>query len=130
MTTDDVVRRVVLGTGADGRSRVTADGPPPVVHRYAGGHAITELWATETLPPVFDGDDPTVAHAALDMQVPAGQTRFWIAEFPRGDDQPVRHATDSVDYLVVMSGSVVLELDDGEVRLHAGDVAVQRGNQH
>src|SRR5689334_5151372 len=111
MTTAD--RRVVLGTGADGKSRVTSDGPPPVVHRYGGGHAITELWATDTVPAPLDGDDPTLAHAALDMQIAAGATRFWIAEFPPGDENPVRHATDSIDYLVVMSGSVVLELDEG-----------------
>ena len=36
-----------------------------------------------------------------------------------------------MDYAVILSGSIVLELDDGaEVELHAGDVLVQRGTIH
>ena len=41
------------------------------------------------------------------------------------------HTTDSVDYGVVMSGKVALELDDGEtVDLEAGDVIIQNGTRH
>ena len=41
------------------------------------------------------------------------------------------HRTNSMDYAVILSGSIVLELDDGaEVALHAGDVLVQRGTMH
>jgi hypothetical protein len=35
-----------------------------------------------------------------------------------------------VDYGVVLSGEVVLVLDDSETVLRAGDVAVQRGTSH
>jgi quercetin dioxygenase-like cupin family protein len=41
------------------------------------------------------------------------------------------HRTHSIDYAVVLSGEVELELDNGEVvRLQAGDVVVQRGTNH
>jgi quercetin dioxygenase-like cupin family protein len=41
------------------------------------------------------------------------------------------HRTRTLDYGVVISGSLVLELDDGiEVTLNAGDVLVQRGTIH
>ena len=41
------------------------------------------------------------------------------------------HTTDSVDYGVVISGSITLELDDGrKERLEAGDVFVQNGTRH
>ncbi len=41
------------------------------------------------------------------------------------------HRTSSIDYAVILSGSIVLELDDrAEVILNAGDVLVQRGTIH
>ena len=44
---------------------------------------------------------------------------------------PRNHRTDSVDYAVVMSGEIDMELDDGVVvKLKAGDVLVQRGTIH
>jgi len=44
---------------------------------------------------------------------------------------PRNHRTDSLDYGVVMSGEIDMELDDGvNVRLKAGDVLVQRGTIH
>ena len=44
---------------------------------------------------------------------------------------PRNHRTDSIDYAVVMSGAIEMELDDGVVvKLKAGDVLVQRGTIH
>ena len=41
------------------------------------------------------------------------------------------HTTDSTDFGVLLSGNVVLELDDGaEVSLSPGDVVVQNGTRH
>jgi mannose-6-phosphate isomerase-like protein (cupin superfamily) len=46
-------------------------------------------------------------------------------------DHPGMHTTDTVDFDVVMSGEVWLELDDGrEVRLGSGDCVVQNGTRH
>ena len=46
-------------------------------------------------------------------------------------DDPGMHRTDTVDYVVVLSGEVSLELDDGEtVHLSAGDCVVQNGTRH
>ncbi len=123
------VRRVVLGA-RDGRSCVSSDGLAPVAHAPGGGFAITELWATTAMPPPGDGDDPT--GLGLEMSLPFGHTRFWMAEFPARNAgvEPFRHATPTLDYLSVVSGRITLELDDGEVLLEAGDTAVQRGNMH
>jgi mannose-6-phosphate isomerase-like protein (cupin superfamily) len=38
--------------------------------------------------------------------------------------------TDSIDYAVVMSGEIDMEMDDTVVQLQAGDVLVQRGTIH
>jgi mannose-6-phosphate isomerase-like protein (cupin superfamily) len=43
---------------------------------------------------------------------------------------PTMHKTDSIDYLVVISGSMHMLMEDGEVELHAGDCIVQRGTHH
>jgi quercetin dioxygenase-like cupin family protein len=41
------------------------------------------------------------------------------------------HTTDTVDFDVVMSGEIWLELDDGaEVHLKAGDCVVMNGARH
>ena len=46
-------------------------------------------------------------------------------------ENPGMHTTDTVDFDVVVSGEVVLELDDGrEVLLKAGDCVVQNGTRH
>ena len=46
-------------------------------------------------------------------------------------DHPGMHTTDTVDFDVVVSGEVTLELDDGaEVLLKAGDCVIQNGTRH
>jgi mannose-6-phosphate isomerase-like protein (cupin superfamily) len=40
------------------------------------------------------------------------------------------HATDTLDFMVVVDGRIVLGLDDGEHELGSGDVVIQRGNRH
>ena len=46
------------------------------------------------------------------------------------DNIPRVHRTDSLDYAVIMSGEIDMELDDAVVHLTAGDVMVQRGTIH
>lgn len=61
---------------------------------------------------------------ALASQLPG------IADHLEPDD-PGMHTTDSVDYGVIISGRITLELDDGEsVELNPGDVFVQNGTRH
>lgn len=46
-------------------------------------------------------------------------------------DDPGMHTTDTTDFEVVISGEVVLELDDGAtVHLKPGDTVVQNGTRH
>ena len=47
------------------------------------------------------------------------------------EGKPLMHRTQSLDYGVVLEGTIEMELDDGSVtRLKRGDVAVQRGTNH
>lgn len=46
-------------------------------------------------------------------------------------DNPGMHTTDTIDYGIVISGEITLELDDGaEVHLKQGDCVVQNGTRH
>jgi quercetin dioxygenase-like cupin family protein len=54
---------------------------------------------------------------------------FRVIEYAPGVT-PRNHRTDSIDYAVVLSGEIDMELDDQLVHLGAGDVLVQRGTIH
>lgn len=43
---------------------------------------------------------------------------------------PRNHRSDSIDYAVVLSGEIDMELDEQVVAQRAGDVLVQRGTIH
>ena len=84
-----------------------------------------------TFPP--DAEVERAAAAGLDL--PAAQSRFYSAfpglEGTMEPDAPGMHASQTVDYGVVISGEVWLELDDGaEVHLKPGDCVVQNGTRH
>lgn len=146
------VRRIVTGHRPDGRSAVVLDGPAPNVKARQAGNASTLLWVTTESPARLDGN------ADRDIAVPPPRrgTIFRIAEFPAhtggevrdhetvlrdfgiGADvkrgapprHPAIHRTRSLDYVIVLEGEIDLLLDEGEVRLGAGDVVVQRGTNH
>src|SRR5262249_29351748 len=52
---------------------------------------------------------------------------------PKAEDTAKHHSmhkTNSVDYLVVLSGEMIMLMEDGEVLLKQGDCIVQRGTNH
>ena len=53
-----------------------------------------------------------------------GQRRF--ADGPH----PGMHATDTIDYAIVMAGEITAIMDEGEILMKTGDVLIQRGTSH
>ena len=47
-----------------------------------------------------------------------------------GTASALMHATDTIDYLVIISGHVTLVMEDGEAQLGPGDMVVDRGVMH
>ncbi len=45
-------------------------------------------------------------------------------------ERPGMHISDSVDYVHVLSGEVVMELETGEVLIRQGDIVIMRGGWH
>jgi len=120
---------VVTGHDEHGVSVFTDDGPVPVVRTAPDGALFYEIWSTDATPvPIAAGEpDPTLSTLTVPPS-PLG-SKIRINQFPPGAVTPV-HRTQSLDYGVVLSGEVVLVLDDSETVLRAGDVAVQRGTSH
>lgn len=52
------------------------------------------------------------------------------ATFGKGGRHPLMHRTETIDYAIVLSGEITMLLDDQDVELKTGDVAVQCGTNH
>jgi hypothetical protein len=121
--------------------------------------AVTDFWKTASTPADNAGNtaaDP----CGLPIQVapPTGGSVFRVVQFPPDEDWaakaeamggsvpidataqsaskggPVRHAhmhrTRSIDYAIVLSGEIWAVMDEGETKLTAGDMLIQRGTNH
>jgi mannose-6-phosphate isomerase-like protein (cupin superfamily) len=149
------MRRVVTGPGAGGAA-IVLDGEPPTAVEF-GQYRTTELWVTDTSPPaVVRAGDPSAR--AWELEPPPGGSCFRIVqiapEAAGGDASPsapgedgadaatagdsqdagpgflAEHTTDTLDYLVVISGEVTLTVGASQVTLGPGDTVVQQGVAH
>ena len=121
------VRRVVTGHDDQGRAKVLIDEPVKNVASQRPGALYSVIWSSEGFPANNDGDaDPSGKKIGTTI---SDGTVFRIVSFGPGV-APRNHRTDSIDYAVVMSGEIDMELDVGKVHLKAGDVLVQRGTIH
>jgi quercetin dioxygenase-like cupin family protein len=121
------IRRVVTGHDDQGRAKVLIDETVKNVASQRPGALYSVIWSSEGFPVNNDGDvDPSGKR--IGTTIPDG-TVFRIVSFGPGV-APRNHRTDSIDYAVVMSGEIDMELDIGTVHLKAGDGLVQRGTIH
>ena len=72
---------------------------------------------------------PEGSMAASDNTESEGLTNMG-ATTPDGARHPGMHRTESIDYAVIMSGEIDMNLDGGSAHLKQGDVLVQRGTIH
>jgi quercetin dioxygenase-like cupin family protein len=121
------LRRVVTGHDADGRAAVTIDELTENPPSGRPGRSACVVWTTEGFPVDNTGDDDR-GKRPVGTTLKNG-TVFRVVEFMPGVSPRV-HRTDSIDYAVVMSGEIDMDLDGSVVRLKAGDVLVQRGTIH
>jgi mannose-6-phosphate isomerase-like protein (cupin superfamily) len=122
-------RRIVCATDADGAAVVVADGPAPEVD--APGLAVWRIWAADGPPEIGEAEP---AHGPSFFPPPGG-SRVYVSEMPV-DPTPIDpagrlHATETVDFAIVLSGRVRLYQGDGtEVVVAAGEIVVQPGTEH
>ena len=155
------IRRVVTGRDSCGRSVLLSDETTPrtVPFESIPGHAFAHVWMTPPSPSLAaPHTDPTGGQPDLIPQ--AGGTSLLIVTFPPDhvmlspEFDPAAagaecmmhmpdlaktfepksagmHTTDTVDYAIVLTGEIWLEVDDGqETRLCPMDVVVQNGTRH
>jgi len=146
-------RRVVTAIDEHGKSYFKHDGPTP--GRVELGLFIDdEIWIDDPAQPdPFAERDPAVAET-FRLAPPTGGSCLRVftfladtgeaydpealaqaaSRFDTGDameaDNPGMHTTATIDYGIVLSGNITLELDKGEVDLGPGDVVVQRATRH
>src|SRR5262249_12836796 len=65
----------------------------------------------------------------LGIAPPANGTRLAVIDFAPGN-APFMHRTETVDYVIVISGEIDMDMDQSTVKLKAGDILVQRGTNH
>ena len=153
------VRRVVTGHDASGKSVFVSDEQvAPRVPVLLPGSEFTMLWGGDETPQFPDDGSMPNWHNYFP---PVGGFRFSMFTLPPGNaepepseltgeeavadaeeklpgllsylerDDPGMHTTDTIDFEVVLEGTVILELDDGaEVTLNPGDTVVQNGTRH
>lgn len=151
------IRRVVTGHDENGRAVCVSDDTASNILQRPNrpGVTLTNLWQCTTTPAEYDGEEETV-DGPVTLHPPEGGSVFRVVEFEPEDPEvlktldgkaafaemgashsiiedarhPFMHRTNTVDYAVILSGEIVMMLDDEDVLLKAGDVVVQRGTNH
>jgi mannose-6-phosphate isomerase-like protein (cupin superfamily) len=152
------VRRVVTGHDRNGKAVFASDQEvDPVAPALMPGFELHRLWGADQAPTFPDDGSPTAQPSYFP---PVGGYRFALVSIPPGavsvpgdldletavaemeeklpgvlaymePDNPGMHTTDTIDFGLVLSGELILELDDGvETVLRPGDTVVQNGTRH
>lgn len=122
------IRRVVTGHDSQGRAVVKIDELCNNLISRRPHHQSCVVWSTGAFPSDL-GDERDGGARQVGSTDPNG-TVFRVVEYQPGV-APRNHRTESIDYAVVLSGEIDMELDDGvTVHLRQGDTLVQRGTLH
>ena len=150
------IRRIVTGHNAAGKSIIAQDGFATSILELpsAPGLRVTDLWETTTAPADLSSNaDPVARPVHLEpartgticrvVELPPdaaisknADSREMFAALGAGhtvdtsSSTAMMHKTASVDYAIVLSGEVWAVMDEGETRMQAGDVLIQRGTNH
>jgi len=151
------VRRVVTGLDAQGRSTIVSDETCRFTFAFPGvpDYGATDIWRTRV--PADNSDLAEPCYTPFEVEPAAGGLVFRVSQFPPDElfladfdrdaafgampgtshvtegstlGNGTMHVTTTVDCAVVITGEIYALLEDGEVRLSAGDTLVQRGTVH
>ena len=132
-------RRVVAGVDTDGKSVVVADEETPTFFSFEtpewGYQADAEMWRDDAAHPIpLTRVDSWVGPPELTVEPPINGSlvRLWTWGAGAGTKTIGWHATQSIDYGVVLTGEIELHVERQEapVLLRPGDVTVMRGVNH
>jgi quercetin dioxygenase-like cupin family protein len=76
-----------------------------------------------------DAVSARAGHERLDLWKATDGTVFRLVRYEPGVT-PRNHRTETIDYAIVLSGEIDMDVDGAVVRLRAGDVLVQQNTMH
>ena len=122
------VRRVVTGHSDDGTAIFVSDNPYETEVIPSGDAAMATIWTTTTVP--ADLNDETDGRERDAGTTLKGGSVIRIVDMLPNASSPM-HRTSSIDYGIVISGIIELELDNHVFKtIEAGGIIVQRGTIH
>ena len=151
------VRRVVTANDEKGRSYLMEDGVSPAILTTPGrpGYRNANIWRTVDAPTDVNAVDTITTQAGV--MPPQNGTVLRVIDFPpRPADpeerrrqasasltglfadaahnsthqQPGMHLTRTIDYAIVLNGTITAIMDNDETDLNAGDILIQRATNH
>lgn len=122
------IRRVVTGHTTDGTAIFTADESFETIVIPTGDAAMATIWTTATVP--ADCNDETDGRLRDAGTTLKGGSVIRVVDMLPNASSPL-HRTNSIDYGIVISGKIELELDNQVFKtIEAGGIIVQRGTIH
>ena len=118
------MKRLVTGIDAAGRSCVLHEAEIDTPGGALVRHTVFET--TQSPPPPRP---PGTTGVDRNLGVAPGLVHWAITQFPPHLERPMHH-TDTVDFDLVLAGSIDITLDDGVHRLEPGDCVVVNGVDH
>lgn len=122
------VQRVVTGHDSSGKATIASEDFAGTRMVPTGDAAFLLIWATDSVPANNNDSagDPRDRSIGL---IDKGSVIRIVDVLP-GKESPM-HRTSSIDYGIVLSGEIELELDDGSTTtVRQGGIIVQRGTNH
>ncbi|MCF6767445.1 cupin domain-containing protein [Thiotrichales bacterium 19S11-10] len=134
-----IPRRVVTGH-RNGVATIIEDQQVSHVMENDAGFIVSDPWATDGMPAtlekpaeIFDEFFPKLhKNGSLFRYVyipPDTQTKKYFPEQP-GQPHPLMHKTETLDYIIILSGELYLIMEDCETLLKPGDIVIQSGTNH
>ncbi len=122
------VRRIVTGHNDRGKAIFAKDDAFETQLIPSGDAEFALIWTAPDLP--VDNNDPIDGREREAGLTLKGGSVIRVADMLPGGQSPM-HRTNSLDYGIVISGQLELELDDGvKTLLGPGDIVIQRGTMH
>lgn len=132
-----IPRRIVTGI-ENGRSAIIEDQPIENVVEHLPGLIISDIWNTQKMPASLDfetqipntGFPQTPKNGTYFRYVSIPPDKDLGVEFKTGEPHPMMHQTQTLDYIIILSGELYLMMEEVETLLKAGDIVIQRGTNH
>lgn len=122
------IRRVVTGHSNNGSAIFISDNQFETLVIPTGDAAMATIWTTASVP--ADLNDETDGRERDAGTTLKGGSVIRVVDMLPGASSPM-HRTNSIDYGIVISGKIELELDNQVFKtIEAGGIVVQRGTIH